>query len=195
MIERRGLLKGGLSAAFGLGLGGAATAAAAQALTIDDILSRALNQDGARSVSFNHLHTGERLNVTYYEQGQYDPAALQQVKHLLRDFRTGDTHEIDPKLLDLLHATARATECILPFQVISGYRSPATNAMLRDHSGEVAKASLHMEGMAIDIHQPGVDLIRTYGAARSLQAGGVGFYPESQFVHVDVGRIRHWEGT
>jgi uncharacterized protein YcbK (DUF882 family) len=182
-----------LAAAVGLGLGGASTAA--NALTMDELLARTLNYDEARKLSFNHLHTGERLNITYYEQGQYDPAALNQVRHLLRDFRTGDTHEIDPKLLDLLHATSRKTECILPFQVISGYRSPATNAMLHDHSGEVAKASLHMEGMAIDIHQPGVDLIHTYSAARSLGAGGVGYYPRSQFVHVDVGRVRHWEGT
>jgi uncharacterized protein YcbK (DUF882 family) len=150
---------------------------------------------GPRTVAFHNLHTGESLDATYWDNGTYVPDALSAVNHVLRDFRTGDVHPIEPRLLDLLQALSSRVEARAPFQVISGYRSPATNAMLRAHSDGVAKSSLHMEGLAIDIRLPDVALDRLHGAAVALGGGGVGYYPASDFVHVDVGRVRRWGGA
>lgn len=147
-----------------------------------------------RKVHLHNLHTEERLETVYFEDGAYDPAALHQVNRVLRDFRTGDMHEIDPNLLDLLDSVRARTGTRGPFHVISGYRSPKTNAMLQEeseHSG-VATHSLHMEGEAIDIRLEDVELPYLRKAAFSLQRGGVGYYPASNFVHVDVGPVRHW---
>ena len=113
----------------------------------------------------------------------------------LRDYRTGDVHWIDPKLLDLLDAVSARTESKGRFEVISGYRSAATNAMLRERSEEVAKKSFHMSGMAIDVRLPGIDLSHLHAAALSLGLGGVGYYPESNFIHMDVGPLRTWQGA
>lgn len=149
---------------------------------------------GFRTLEFLHLHTGERLTVEYFSAGQYVPDALQAVNHLLRDFRTNDVAEMDPALLDLLHRLRETTGSRQPFEVISAYRSPRTNEMLRNrsaHSG-VATASLHMRGQAIDIRLGDVALPQLRDAALSLQAGGVGYYARSNFVHVDTGRVRHW---
>ncbi len=145
-----------------------------------------------RALQFEHLHTGERLAVEYAAGGEYLPGALTSVNHLLRDFRTGDVHPIDRNLLDLLHRLTRLTETSRPFQVISGYRSPVTNAMLHSRSEGVAAHSLHMEGMAIDIRLGDVPLAALRRAAVEAAGGGVGFYPTSNFVHVDTGRIRTW---
>lgn len=148
-----------------------------------------------RSVSFNNLHTGESIEAVYWDQGDYIPDVLDAVNHHLRDFRTGDVHPIDPRLLDLLDAISARTGTKSSFQVISGYRSPQTNAMLHERSDEVAKKSFHLKGMAIDIRLPDVDLDRLHAAAASLCCGGVGLYPESDFVHVDVGPVRSWRGA
>jgi uncharacterized protein YcbK (DUF882 family) len=116
------------------------------------------------------------------------------VNHLLRDFRTGQVHAIEPKLLDLLAIVRARLETAAPVSVVSGYRSPATNAMLRgehEHSG-VATKSLHMQGMAIDVRIVGRSLAALHNAALAERGGGVGYYPESDFVHVDVGRVRSW---
>jgi uncharacterized protein YcbK (DUF882 family) len=145
-----------------------------------------------RVLKFAHLHTAERLEVAYMDRGRYLPAALSQVNHLLRDFRTGDEHVIDPALLDLLHALHGATGSQRPFEIISGYRSPQTNAMLRSHSGGVASSSLHMRGQAVDIRLADVPLSSLRNAALDLGRGGVGYYPSSNFVHVDTGRVRRW---
>lgn len=145
-----------------------------------------------RVLTFAHLHTAERLTVTYAADGHYLPDALHTVNHLLRDFRTGDVHPIDPSLLDLLHALAETTGSRTPFEVISGYRSPATNRQLRARSGGVASGSLHMVGRAIDIRVGDVRLVALRDAARTLRRGGVGYYPQSNFVHVDTGRVRTW---
>ena len=153
----------------------------------------ALNRE-VRALSFDSLHTGERLTVEYWAKGEYLPDALSEVNHLLRDFRTGQVHAIDPKLLDLLAGVRARLETASPVSVISGYRSPATNAMLRgehEHSG-VATNSLHMQGMAIDICLPGRSLADLHNAALAERGGGVGYYPRSDFVHVDVGRVRTW---
>jgi uncharacterized protein YcbK (DUF882 family) len=138
------------------------------------------------------MHTGERLVVEYFTGGAYLPDALGSIDHLLRDFRTNEIHAIDRQLLDLLHALSRTTGTRMPFQVISGYRSPATNQMLRSRSEGVAAHSLHMEGQAIDLRLPDVTLRTLRDAARALRGGGVGYYPASNFVHVDTGRVRIW---
>jgi len=148
-----------------------------------------------RTLSFFHTHTGERLKSTYASAGSYQPDALRDINHLLRDFRVNEIKPIDPSLLDLLHELAGTLETDQPFHVISGYRSPATNAMLRERGGAhtgVASHSLHMEGKAIDIRLPGIKLGQLHEAARALKLGGVGFYPDLNFVHVDTGRIRQW---
>jgi len=146
----------------------------------------------ARALRFAHTHTGESLTVEYFIGGAYLPDALATVNHFLRDFRTGDVHDIDPELLDLLHRLTTMTETTGPFQVISGYRSPATNEMLRHRSEGVAAGSLHMQGQAIDIRLPDVALSNLRLAALNAHRGGVGYYPASDFVHVDTGRVRAW---
>src|SRR5256885_1160893 len=153
---------------------------------------RTLANTPPRTLSFDHTHTGEKLTVTYGEGDQYVPAALLAVNHFLRDFRTGDMHNIDPQLLDRLHMLSSITRSRAPFQVISGYRSPATNGEMHAKSNGVASHSLHMEGKAIDIRLADVALTDVRDAALSLRAGGVGYYPGSNFVHVDTGRVRRW---
>jgi uncharacterized protein YcbK (DUF882 family) len=145
-----------------------------------------------RSLAFDNLHTGEKLSVDYWTAGGYRPDALSAVNHVLRDYRNGEEHAIDPKLLDLLNVLHRSLGSNAPFSVISGYRSPATNAAMHEHSAGVASHSLHMQGMAIDIRLADRDLKDLHAAARGLRAGGVGYYPELDFVHVDVGRVRYW---
>ena len=144
-----------------------------------------------RTLSFYHTHTGERLTATYFERGDYVPDALQAVNRLLRDFRTETEHVIDPRLLDQLYAL---NACCggRSFEVISGYRSPQTNAMLRKTSSGVASHSLHIEGRAIDVRLEGCDTERLHRAALAMARGGVGFYPRSDFVHLDTGRFRTW---
>lgn len=145
-----------------------------------------------RSLSFVHTHTGETLSCVYYQAGGYDPATLARVNHFLRDFRTGDIHTIDPGVLDILFAVRSRADRDDPFHVISGYRSPATNAYLRGHSSGVAKHSLHMEGRAIDVRLPGFPTRRLRDIGLAMQRGGVGYYPASDFVHLDTGRVRAW---
>ena len=145
-----------------------------------------------RSLSFYNLHTTERLNTVYWAEGQYIPESLAGINRVLRDYRTGDIYEIEPRLLDTLCELRLRLETAEPIELISGYRSPATNAMLRSQGHGVAENSLHTKGMAADIRILGRSLALLRRTAISLQAGGVGYYPESQFVHVDVGRIRTW---
>lgn len=146
----------------------------------------------ARDLAFAHTHTSETLAVTYWRGGAYDQPALASINRLLRDFRTGQIHAIAPALLDYLHAVRCALGCDAPFEVISGFRSPATNEMLQRRSGGVATYSLHMEGRAIDVRVPGVATARLRDAAASLGLGGVGYYASSGFVHLDTGRFRQW---
>jgi uncharacterized protein YcbK (DUF882 family) len=145
-----------------------------------------------RSLSFVHTHTGETLTCAYYQAGGYAPSQLARVDHFLRDFRTGEVHRIDPGVLDILFDLKVRTVCDEPFHVISGYRSPQTNAMLRRRSSGVAAHSLHMRGQAIDVRQPGVPTKRLQELALALRRGGVGYYPKSDFVHLDTGRVRFW---
>jgi len=150
--------------------------------------------EAPRSLSFHHLHTGESLTTEYFAQGDYRPQALAQVNHVLRDWRTNEIHEMDPALLDLLHELHRVSGSQHPFDVICGYRCPATNAMLASHSEAVSPRSLHLKGKAIDIRLPDVPLAKLRDLARGLRRGGVGYYPDpaNNFVHVDTGRVRTW---
>jgi len=153
--------------------------------------SRTLTID-RRRISFENLHTGERLDTVYWANGVYEPGALREIDVLLRDFRNGEVHRIDPQLLNLLVDLRARLDSTAPIQVISGYRSPATNALLASMTDGVAAGSLHMEGMAIDIRLPGRPLRSVHRVALDMGQGGVGYYPRSDFVHVDTGRIRRW---
>ncbi len=182
--SRRGFL-GGLTAA---GLGAAAVGAAGGLL----LGPRAAWAGRPRELAFKNLHTGETLQSVYWADGGYRPEALREINHLLRDWRTGEVAEMDADLLDLLHDLRRSLDSRAPFQVISGYRSPKTNAKLAANSNGVAKKSLHMRGMAVDIALPDRDLVGLRETAWALQRGGVGYYGKSGFVHVDTGRVRRW---
>ncbi|EWY41194.1 membrane protein [Skermanella stibiiresistens SB22] len=146
-----------------------------------------------RRVSFLNTHTGERLTAEYWSRGRYQRDALRAIDNVLRDHRTDLVHPIAPELLDTVHALQVKLGVRAPLHVISGYRSPASNELLRETGGGgVARGSFHMRGMAIDIRAPGVDTRMVHRAALRLRAGGVGFYPSSDFVHMDVGPIRTW---
>ncbi|MBV0932421.1 DUF882 domain-containing protein [Marinobacterium weihaiense] len=147
-----------------------------------------------RELRFDHLHTGERLHTTYWAQGDYVRDSLADINHLLRDFRTGEEHPIDPRLLDLLHRLKQQSGNDNPFQIISGYRSPRTNARLRAASNGVAQKSLHMQGQALDIRLPGTPLKELHRLACDAKVGGVGLYTRSNFIHIDTGRVRYWGG-
>ena len=181
--SRRRFLKTGLSACALLALPMAASAHAA-----------IKKQPFEKKLSFLNLHTGERVRSVYWANGRYIPGALQDIYSVLRDHRTGDQYEMDTDLFDILHLLQRKLGSKQEFHVISAYRSPASNEMLAAHSNGVAKTSLHTFGKAIDIRLPGRKLSDLRKAALSLQMGGVGYYPSSDFVHVDTGRVRFWGG-
>jgi uncharacterized protein YcbK (DUF882 family) len=145
-----------------------------------------------RTLSFYNTHTRERLQACYFKNRALCADSLSQIDHILRDHRTGDIKEIDRKLLDLLFVLRKKLKTNKPFHIISGYRSPKTNGMLRKNSQGIAKNSLHMEGQAIDIRIPQLPLTHLRKTAMSLMAGGVGYYPDSDFIHVDVGWVRYW---
>lgn len=145
-----------------------------------------------RTLSFRSLHTGEKARVTYWSRGDYVPGALHEVDYLLRDWRTGEVYPIDTALLDLLFALRVRLHTKAPYRIISGYRSVSTNATLARHSDNVARRSLHMAGMAIDTSLRDVDLGALRETALSLKRGGVGYYPKSNFIHIDTGRVRRW---
>jgi uncharacterized protein YcbK (DUF882 family) len=145
-----------------------------------------------RALHFYNIHTDEKVKAVYWSRGAYVPQALDEINYIMRDYRTGEIKQIDKDLLDLLFSLHRELEGAGPYHVISGYRSEETNLLLRATGTGVAKHSLHIEGMAIDIRLPGYELKTLRRAAVDLQMGGVGYYPSSDFVHVDTGRIRYW---
>ena len=149
-----------------------------------------------RRLAFYHTHTSETLDIVYSENGAYIPEALAEIDHLLRDFRSGDLHRMDPGLLDLLsdvqQATGKSPSRTGRFEIISAYRSPATNRMLAETRGGVADHSMHLAGQAIDVRLPGIRTDDLRRAALGLRGGGVGYYPASDFVHIDTGRVRSW---
>ncbi len=147
-----------------------------------------------KRISLRNLHTGEELDLEFFRDGGYVADAMTAIEHVLRDFRNGELHPIDPSLMDYLHQVAGALGVDPQFSVISGYRSPQTNAELRAHSSGVARNSLHMQGRAIDVRLAGIDCAGLAARAQLLRRGGVGFYRASDFVHLDTGASRIWRG-
>jgi uncharacterized protein YcbK (DUF882 family) len=163
-------------------------------LTASATLSQGMVATDNRELSFYHTHTGKRLNVVYWQDGDYVDSALVDINNFLSDFRTGDIVDMDPSLLDLIYDVRDSLGSDGTFQVVSAYRSPKTNQMLRDRSASsgVAKKSQHLLGKAIDVRLEGVDTESLRDAAIRLQRGGVGYYEVSNFVHMDTGRVRRW---
>jgi len=215
LIRRRALLTAGL-----VGVAGAATVARSQEapptgpeagprddpedVAPDFLLSPTPltpPPPGPRHLRFHHLHTGQDLEAVYWENGRYVWDALQAINLLLRDFRSLESHPIDVRLLDILFTLQSLTGSKEPYRIISAFRSPETNQMLSDQSAatngvtQVAKKSLHMEGKAMDVRLNDVSLTGFRDAALALQGGGVGYYADSAFVHVDIGPVRTWQGA
>ena len=145
-----------------------------------------------KSLAFYNPHTGESLKTVYWTEGTYVPEALADINRLCRDYRCDEIIPIDLQLLDLLFAVHKKLEARQPFHIVSAYRSPATNAMLRQHNRGVAKNSLHIQGKAVDMRLPGRRIATVRRVAVSLRQGGVGYYPRSDFVHIDTGEVRYW---
>ena len=179
IISRRKLLKAGLAVL------------AATLIPFED-LEAAGNFFSARSLFIYNDHTGDYINDYYYKNGSYLRSAIAKINYIFRDHYTGIVCPINATLLDILYVLQRRLGNQYPFHLISGYRSPQTNAYLRRNNKNVAEHSLHMYGMAADITLPGHDLDILYRAAKGLRAGGVGYYPRSNFVHIDSGRVRYW---
>lgn len=152
----------------------------------------AIDPRRSRRLSFFHTHTGHQLETIYFRDGDYLAEELARVERFMRDFRTREAHPIERGLLDQLHLLGQGIKPDGVFEVISAYRSPETNATLHEKSSGVAKQSLHMVGKAIDVRLDGVKTRDLRDAALKLRAGGVGYYPESDFVHLDTGRVRSW---
>lgn len=178
MNQRRSFLKSSVVLASALGV--PAIARAAAALPYE------------RTLRLYNTHTGESLRSIFWAEGKFLPDALKDINQLLRDHRNNSVAPIDPELLVLIDRVSAQFGSQHVLHVISGYRSPASNRLLAEHSGGVATHSLHMEGKAIDVRLPGRDLASLRKAALAARGGGVGYYPDSQFVHMDTGRLRSW---
>lgn len=152
----------------------------------------AANNYDTWKISFRHSHTGESFSGVYRVGDKYLPEAFERLSYVLRDFRTNEVFPMDPGIIDILSIIQRKTASTDPMETLSGYRSPKTNAMLRDNTSGVASNSFHMYGQAIDIRIPGYSTSKVRKVAKSLEAGGVGYYPRSNFVHVDTGKVRDW---
>src|SRR5262245_21981000 len=155
-------------------------------------LQNATANGDTRTLSFHNTHTNEDLTVTFKVNVRYDEEALAKINHVLRDWREEQPIRIDPHLIDLIWEVYREVEGTQPIAIVCGYRSPSTNAMLRRRSSGVAKFSQHMLGKAMDFYIPGVPLEKLREAGLRAARGGVGFYPSSNFVHLDTGSVRHW---
>lgn len=178
--NRREFLKLGLGALVG------------SMLPLEALATTLKGFDARRSLSFYNTHTNEQLEVCYFDQGSYCPDSLAQINHILRDHRTATIKSIDPDLLDLLFALKCRIRPRDPFHVISGYRSPETNERLRHHTSGVAQKSFHTKGKAIDIRLPGYNTSQLRNLCVKMNAGGVGYYSQSDFVHIDIGPVRTW---
>jgi uncharacterized protein YcbK (DUF882 family) len=174
--------------------GGALAGVSAADLLAGTALSQAAVNQKSKRIRLLNLHTGERLDIEYFRDGRYLAEAFSAIEAVLRDFRTGERHAIDPALMDYLVEVAHTAGVDPAFSVISGYRSPQTNASLRERSNGVAQHSLHIEGRAIDVRITGVDCADLAAHARELKRGGIGYYRASDFVHLDTGPFRTWKG-
>jgi len=186
-VSRRSLLRLGGAVAVTAGI------TPAHALTSPAIIG--LRELNTRKLSFDCIQTGEKLkNVTYWTEGSYEPQAMAAINHSLRDFLNNEVRTIDPGVLDVLHRIGRSLETDCRFEIICGYRSPSTNAALRRNDPQVARHSLHMTGQAVDFSLPSKKLSLVHKTALAQQIGGVGYYPDADFLHVDTGRVRRWTG-
>jgi uncharacterized protein YcbK (DUF882 family) len=181
-ISRRDLIKSGL-----LGVAGSLVLPGAANATLLDGIG-----DGGFDISFRNMHTGESFSGTYRVGSKYLPDAFDEINYVLRDFRANEEFPIDPRIIDIIYMVRKKAGVNVPFEVLSGYRSPKTNSKLRNVSTGVAKHSLHMTGQALDFRLHGFSTRKLREIAVSLKAGGVGYYSGSNFVHVDTGRVRHW---
>jgi len=154
--------------------------------------ARLLAAERGRELSFLHTHTGERATVTYFEGGRYLDDGLGELNYLLRDFRNGEVAPIDPSLFDVLHGVQQLSGSTGTFEIISGYRSPATNEALRRAGRGVVKNSQHTLGKAVDVRLTDLDTAKLRDAGIAVGRGGVGYYASSDFVHLDTGRVRRW---
>jgi uncharacterized protein YcbK (DUF882 family) len=187
-VSRRELLAG--MAGVGLVRPGVARQRLAGAADTDP----PMNAAAARRIALLNLHTDEHVDIEYFRAGEYVSGALARIDHVLRDFRSGEVHAIDPALVDYLVQVAANVGQVARFSVISGYRSPETNQKLHERSSGVAQHSLHMQGRAIDVRMAGIDCANLAERAENLRRGGVGFYRASNFVHLDTGAFRTWRG-
>ncbi|MEW6372485.1 MAG: DUF882 domain-containing protein [Pseudomonadota bacterium] len=178
MNHRRSFLKGSV--------------ALASAISLPALAKTAQAAPGERTLRLYNTHTGETVRSVFWAEGQFIPDALQDINKVLRDHRNNKIAPIDPQLLVLLNEVSAKFGDNQLVHVISGYRSPESNAKLHANSSGVAKRSMHMDGKAIDIRLPGKDLAQLRKAAMAMRVGGVGYYPDSQFVHMDTGRVRYW---
>lgn len=182
-IDRRSILKAGALGGLLLPLMAGEAKAAAFAMP----------KLSAHKIAFKNIHTGESFTGAYRAGDRYLPDAFEKINNVLRDFRTGDVFPIDPRVIDIIYMVHAKTGSSEPLNILSGYRSPKTNAMLkRTGGGGVATHSLHLIGQAIDLRIPGFSTRKIRDIGVSLKAGGVGYYPGSDFVHVDTGRVRTW---
>lgn len=182
LSDRRGFLKHGLVFTAALGFWMPKSVCAG-------VLS---DFESARIISFNNAHTGESFSGEYWRNGRYISSAFEEIRNIMRDFRTGDECPIDPRLIDVLFVMKEKARNKAAFSLFSGYRSPQTNKRLRQMSEGVARGSLHMQGQAADVNLPGTNLNKLERTALALRMGGVGYYPKSGFVHIDTGKVRTW---
>jgi uncharacterized protein YcbK (DUF882 family) len=191
-MQQKANLSGAFTRRQFIATGIAGFAAFATSTILPDFAFAAAQLPATRALAFRSLHTGEEVKATYLRDNILQPEAVKTLNHVLRDWRSGEVWDMDPQLFDLLYALRRRVDSKQPFDLISGYRSPETNATLAAKSNGVAKRSLHMQGKATDIALPDRDLRALHKTALALQAGGVGLYSKSGFLHIDTGRVRHW---
>lgn len=181
-ISRRDVMKTGLWAAAGTFL----------LPSVADAAAVKMPKSGSYDIDFTNCHTGERFSGTYRVGGKYLPDAFEEINYVLRDFRVDEVFPIDPRVIDIIYMVRRKTGSNKPLEILSGYRSPKTNNMLRSASAGVARNSMHLSGQAIDFRMAGASTRGLRDIAAGFKAGGVGYYPRSNFVHVDTGKIRTW---
>ncbi len=180
-VQRRNFLKFGLAGVV-----------ASMVPMISAGTAEASNNYATWKIAFRHSHTGESFSGVYRVGNKYLPEAFERLSYVMRDFRTNEVFPMDPRAIDILSVIHRKIGAMDPFETLSGYRSPKTNSMLRHETSGVASNSFHMYGQAVDVRIPGYSTDKIRKIALSLKAGGVGYYPRSDFVHVDTGKVRTW---